>query len=85
MDKEVFLPSPPTAFTVQEVHHTQDLQIIGLVHDQIVLVSQVLAFTKCIPKFVFHGPLTSHEHGTFIVCPCSPNGLLCFLGQGPDA
>ena len=49
MVKEVFLPSPPTAFTVQEVHHTPDLQIIGSVQDQLVLASQVLASPKCFP------------------------------------
>ncbi len=49
MVKEVFLPSPPTAFTVPEVYHTLDLQIIGSVQDQSVLVSQVLDYPKCIP------------------------------------
>ena len=29
MVKEVFAPSPPTAYAVQEVHHTPDPQIIA--------------------------------------------------------
>ncbi len=85
MVKEEFLQSPPTAFTVQEVHHTTDLQIIGSVKDQLVLVSHVLLSGLSImyPHFVRRGPRTSHEQRKNIVCSCSPIGLLALLGMDP--
>ena len=47
--KEVFLPTAPTAFTVEEVPATPDLQIVGTIQDHFVLVSERFDHPKKLP------------------------------------
>ncbi len=49
MVKEVFLPTTPTAFTIEEVQQTPDLRFIGSVSDQLVVVSDNMQQPKVLP------------------------------------
>ena len=47
--KEVFLPTTPTAFTIEEVRQTPDIRFVGSVQANLVLVSEYLDNPKTIP------------------------------------
>jgi hypothetical protein len=47
--QEVFLPTTPTAFTLEEVRKTPDIRFLGSVNDQLVLVSSHWEHPKVLP------------------------------------
>jgi len=47
--QEVFLPTTPTAFTLEEVTQTPDVRFLGSVHDQLILVSSHWDHPKVLP------------------------------------
>jgi hypothetical protein len=47
--KELFLPEMPTAFCLDEVHHTPDLQVLGTFQEHYVLGSKSLDILRSLP------------------------------------